>query len=155
MEQPFTLSNSNQVSSQAVVNAQNISADNAAAIDNINPLLARLTYGDEVAALEKARQAYVDYLAVDAQLRQKIDAGNTTGAVELNTGTADGSSEEAFNRFVSAIDEVRTVNQQVFDDIWNTQREILPRNQTLYGLAGYLILMGLVVVGVVHRFREL
>ncbi len=155
MQQPFTLSNSNQVSSQAVVNAQSISAENAAAIDNINPLLARLTYGDEVAALEKARQAYIDYLAVDSQLRQKIDAGDTAGAVELNTGTADGSSEEAFNRFVSAMNDVRTVNQQVFDDIWDTQRDDLPRNQVLYGLAGYIILMGLVVVGVVHRFREL
>jgi len=97
----------------------------------------------------------VDYLAVNSQLRQKIDAGDTKGAVELNTGTADGSSEEAFNRFVSAMDDVRTVNQQVFDDIWNTQRDELPRNQVLYGLAGYLILMGLVVVGVVHRYREL
>ncbi len=138
-----------------VLDAQSISSANASAIDNINPLLARLTYGDEVAALEKARQAFVDYLAVDATLRQKIDSGDTTGAVELNTGTADGSSEEAFNRFVSAINDVRVVNQQVFDDIWNTQRDSLPRNQVLYGVAGYLILIGLVGVGVIHRFREL
>lgn len=155
MQQPFTVSNSNQASSQAVVNAQAITAENAAAIDGINPLLARLTYGNEVAALETARQAFVDYLAVDAQLRQKIDAGDTAEAVKLNTGIEAGSSEEAFNRFVSAINDVKSVNQQVFDDIWNTQREDLPRNQVLYGLAGYLILMGLVVVGVVHRFREL
>jgi hypothetical protein len=81
-------------------------------------------------------------LGVDATLRQKIDAGDTTAPVELNTGTAPGSSEEAFNRFVSAIDDVRVVNQQEFDDIWDTQRDSLPRNQVLYGVAGYLILMG-------------
>ncbi len=155
MQTSFTVANSNLADSQAVLDAQSISADNAASIDNINPLLARLTYGAEVAALEKARQAFVDYLAVDATLRQKIDTGDTTGAVELNTGTADGSSQEAFNRFVTAINDVRVVNQQVFDDIWNTQRDSLPRNQVLYGVAGYLLLMGLVGVGVIHRFREL
>ena len=155
MQNPFTLSNSKQVSSQAVTAAQRISPDNAAAIDNINPLLARLTYGDEVAALEKARLAFVDFLAVDATLRQKIDSGDTKAAVELNTGIDAGSSEEAFNRFVSAINDVRVVNQKTFDDIWNTQSETLPRNQMLYGLAGYLILMGLVAVGVIHRYREL
>ena len=73
----------------------------------------------------------------------------------MNTGTAAGSSEEAFDRFVTAIDQVRVTNQQTFDDIWNTQKEALPRNQVLYGVAGYLILMGLVAVGVIHRFREL
>ncbi|MBI1279269.1 MAG: hypothetical protein GC179_14170 [Anaerolineaceae bacterium] len=155
MQQTFTAPNRLSINSQAVAGAQTISDANEAIIDNIRPLLAHLTYGDEVLALEKARLAFVDYLKVNAQLREKIDAGDTTGAVELNTGTADGSSEEAFNRFVNAIDEVRTVNQQVFDDIWNTQREDLPRNQVLYGVAGYLILMGLVVAGVVHRFREL
>ncbi len=155
MQQPFTVGGSNQVNSQVVLSAQSISSANAAAIDNINPLLARLTYGDEVAALEKARQAFVDFLAVDATLRQKIDGGDTKSAVELNTGTAAGSSEEAFDRFVTAINDVRVVNQQTFDNIWNTQKEVLPRNQVLYGVAGYLILMGLVVVGVIHRFREL
>lgn len=155
MQQTFTAPNNLNINSAAVAGAQSISTANSAVIDNIRPLLAHLTYGDEVLALEKARQAFVDYLAVNAQLRQKIDAGDTRGAVELNTGTADGSSEEAFNRFVSAMNDVRTVNQQVFDDIWNTQRDELPRNQVLYGLAGYLILMGLVVVGVVHRYREL
>lgn len=156
MQHSFVGGDPNQADSQAVLNAQSISSANAAAIDNnIKPLLAHLTYDSEVSALEKARQAFVDYLAVDATLRQKIDAGDTKSAVELNTGTAAGSSEEAFNRFVSAINDVRTVNQQTFDDIWNTQKEDLPRNQVLYGVAGYLILMGLVVVGVVHRYREL
>jgi len=155
MQQTFTAPNNLNINSQAVTGAQSISSANAAAIDNINPLLARLTYGDEVAALEKARQAFVDFLAVDATLRQKIDGGDTKSAVELNTGTAEGSSEEAFNRFVNAINDVRVVNQQTFDDIWNTQKEALPRNQVLYGVAGYLILMGLVVVGIIHRFREL
>ncbi len=155
MQTTFTASNSLNINSQAVAGAQTISPANEAIIDNIRPLLAHLTYGDEVLALEKARQAFVDYLAVDAQLREKIDADDTTGAVDLNTGTADGSSEDAFNRFVSAMDEVRLVNQQTFDDIWDTQKELLPRNQTLYGVAGYLILMALVGVGVVHRFREL
>ncbi len=155
MQQTFTALNSAQISAQAVLGAQTISAENSAAIDNLSPLLARLTYGNEVTSLEQARQAFLDYLNVNAALRQKIDAGDTKGAVELNTGTADGSSEQAFNRFVAAMNDVRTVNQQVFDNIWNTQRDTLPRDQMLYGLAGYLILMGLVVVGVIHRFREL
>lgn len=155
MQTAFTLNNTNDANPSVVRSAVNISAENAAAIDNVNPLLARLTYGAEVRSLEVAREAYLDYQAINVALREKIDNGDTTGAVELNTGTAEGSSEEAFNRFVAAINDVRVVNQQDFDNIWNTQRESLPRNQILYGLAGYLILMGLVGVGVLHRYREL
>lgn len=151
----FTLNGSSVADPSVVNRAEGISPDNAAAIDNVKPLLARLTNGVEVNSLEEARLAYLDYQAVNVALRERIDSGDTTGAVELNTGTADGSSEEAFNRFVNAINEVRVVNQGVFDTIWDTQRESLPRNQVLYGLGGYLILMGLVGIGVLHRYREL
>ncbi len=155
MQTPFAQPNSNRADASVVAAAQNISSDNSAAIDNINPLLARLTYSNEIIALESARQAYVDFLNINSTLREMIDSGNTTGAVEINTGTATGSSEEAFNRFVAAINDVRIVNQKEFDNIWETQRETLPRNQSLYGLVGYLILMGMVGIGVVHRYREL
>ncbi len=155
MQESFKTQGSPYASPSGVAAAQAISTANSEAIDKINPLLARLTYGDEVNSLEDARLAYLDYQAVNVELREKIDSGDTAGAVELNTGVAEGSSQEAFDRFVSAINEVRVVNQQVFDDIWDTQQASLPRNQVLYGVVGYLILMAMIGVGVLHRYREL
>jgi hypothetical protein len=117
--------------------------------------MGNITFPGEAAVLEKARLAYLDYVAVDAVLRQDISAGNMDAAVTLNTDTSPGTSEEAFNRFVKAMDELRSINRQVFDDIWNEQRDALPRNQVVYGLIGYLLVIGLVGLGVYHRYREL
>jgi ABC-type enterochelin transport system substrate-binding protein len=54
MQNSFTLPNTNLATSQVIFDAQNISLANAAAIDNINPLLARLTYSSEVVGARKS-----------------------------------------------------------------------------------------------------
>jgi hypothetical protein len=142
-------------STAAVTSARTISAENSAAIDGITPLMGNINFPGEAAVLEKARLAYLDYIATDVTLRQDISAGNIDDAITLNTDTSPGTSEEAFNRFVKAMDELRTINSQVFNDIWNEQRDALPRNQAVYGIIGYLLVMGLVGLGVNHRYREL
>lgn len=124
-------------------------------LGGVVPLMANITFVGEAAALEQARLAFQDYRAVNAQLRELIKQGDLTAAVELNTRNDSGGSEDAFGRFIQAIEQVNLINRSVFDDIWNTQRDALPRNQLLLGVLGYLFVMGLVVLGIYHRYREL
>jgi hypothetical protein len=132
-----------------------ITPENAAAIGGVTVLMGNITFPGEAATLEKARLAYRDYLAADTTLRNDISAGDMAAAVSLNTDTSPGTSEEAFNRLVKSMDTLRDINRQVFDTIWDTQHDALPRNQTLYGVLGYLAIIGLVALGVYHRYQEL
>jgi hypothetical protein len=138
----------------AVSTAQQIS-ESSEILGGLVPLMANITFAGEAAALERARLAFLDYRAVNTQLRDLMKANDLTSAVELNTRADAGGSEEAFGRFVQAIEQVRSINRAIFDDIWNTQREALPRNQLLFGVAGYLVVMVFIILGVYHRYREL
>ncbi len=142
-------------SSAAVASARTITRQNSDAIDGIAVLMGNITFPGEAAVLERARLAYVDFMNTDVTLRQDIDAGNMDDAVVLNTDASPGTSEEAFGRFVKAMDELRSINRAVFDDIWDEQREALPRNQVLFGIIGYLAVIGFIGLGVYHRYREL
>lgn len=156
LSQPFTASTgSDAPNSSIVIAARSITPADSDSINGVTVLMGNITFSGEATALENARTAFVDYLNVDAGLRQKIDAGDATGAVELNTGTADGSSEEAFNRFAAAMESLRAINRQVFDQIWADQQQSLPRNQVIFGFISYLLVIGCVVLGVYHRYREL
>ncbi|HEX2908121.1 MAG TPA: hypothetical protein VHO69_14725 [Phototrophicaceae bacterium] len=99
--------------------------------------------------------AYQDYRQIHTELQTQIDGGDLDSATLLNTSREAATSEEAFGRFQEAIETLRSINQQVFDDIWANQKEALPRNQLLYGLISYGVLVLLVVAGLYHRYREL
>lgn len=135
--------------------AENISAEDSALIGGIIPLVANVTFPGELNALEQARTAFVDYLAVNQQLRELVAADDIEGAVALNTGTEAGTSQEAFDRFASAMEQVRTVNRKVFDETWASASTTLQSNRVLFGLVGYLAIAALIVWGVYHRYREL
>ncbi|MEP7292540.1 MAG: hypothetical protein ABI835_12200 [Chloroflexota bacterium] len=153
--QTFISGASDQPNAQAVRAAQNISSENSARIAGIIPLVANITFAGETAALERARTAFIDYLAVNAALRSQIASGDISGAVELNTSTEPGASQEAFDRFANAMEQVRTVNRKVFDDVWGSASASLQTNRVLFGLAGYTLIGFLIVFGVYHRYREL
>lgn len=153
-DQSFLFASTDEPSEAAIATAQQISEDSGI-LNGLVPLMANITFPGEVAALEQARLAFIDYRAVNTQLRDLIKANDLTGAVELNTSADAGGSEEAFGRFAQAMEQVRSINRAVFDDIWNTQRDALPRNQVIYGVVGYLLVMLFVVLGVYHRYREL
>jgi hypothetical protein len=156
MEKSFLVPNTADELEPAVGNiARHIAPDDSEAIDNMIPLIANVTFEGEVAALEVARLAYLEYRGVNAQLRELINNGQIEDAVALNTTPDVGGSEEAFDRFVQAMETERAINRSVFDNIWDTQRSALSRNQVLYGSVGYFVLVLLVIVGVYHRFREL
>ncbi len=155
MNQPFTFANSDQPAAGVVDTAKNISSTDTAAIDGGVPLMANLNFDGETQALEKARLAWADFLKIDAQLRQLIDSGKTGDAIKLNTEIADGTSQEAFNRFADAVNSERDINRSVFNDVWNSARATLTTNPVLFGIAGYLLVAVLIAVGVYHRFREL
>lgn len=138
-----------------VVVAENISADKSALIDEIPPLLANITFAGEIEALERAREAFNDYLKANEQLRTLIANEDISGAVELNTSTEPGTSQEAFNRFANAMEQLRAVNLKVFNDVWASSSASLQSNRILFGLVGYAAVAVLIIVGVYHRYREL
>jgi hypothetical protein len=121
----------------------------------VKPLITNVTFDGEAAALENARSALQDYLAIHADLAALIRNGDLAAAIELNTGADEGDSEAAFGAFVTAMNTVEAINREVFDDIWQQQQSQLPRNQIIYGIIANLIVIGLVAFGVNHRFREL
>ena len=84
-----------------------------------------------------------------------ITANNMTDAITLNTSTDPGTSQEAFNRFVTAIDQVRDMNRAVFDQVWQSETQTLQTNRVLLGLVGYAAIALLVFLGVYQRYREL
>jgi hypothetical protein len=121
----------------------------------VRPLIANASFDGEAQALENARVALQDYLAIHAVLTSQVSDGELDAAIELNTGADEGDSEEAFGRFVAAMDEVEAINREVFDDIWQKQQSTLPRNRIFYGIVTNLAVILLVAFGVNHRFREL
>ncbi len=155
MDKPFTFSSSDEAAAGVVDAARNISTADAATIDGGVPLMANVTFDGETQALEQARLAWADFLKVNAQLRSLIDSGKTADAIQLNTEIGDGTSQEAFNRFAAAMNTERDINRSVFNDVWNSARATLTTNPVLFGIAGYLIVVVLLIVGVYHRFREL
>lgn len=136
-------------------NAINISPENRALIDGLTPLIATVSSTSEVFALEEARIAFTDFLRVNTELRKLIAADDLERATLINTKVEPGNSEEAFARFAENIEEARSLNRLVFDNIWFTQQNTLPRNQVLYGLVGYALVILCVLLGVYHRYREL
>jgi hypothetical protein len=139
----------------AIRAAEDISVEDSALIGGIVPLVANVTFPGELSALEQARVAFNDYLTANGQLRELVAAGDIEGAVALNTGTDVGTSQEAFDRFATAMEQLRTVNRKVFDETWASASATLQRNRVLFGLVGYLLIAGLIVWGVYHRYREL
>jgi hypothetical protein len=118
-------------------------------------LIANVAFAGEIQALETARLALRDYIDIHQVLKAEIQAGNLDTALELNTSVEVGASEEAYGRFVVAIQEVQALNRAVFDNIWETQRTALPRNQWSYGIIANLLIILLTAFGVNNRYREL
>lgn len=143
--------------SPGVVTAANLISDaDSARIDGIAPLVANVTFAGEAEALERARRAFEEFREAHVEVRSSVSAGDFEKAVLVNTSPDDpGSSQETFNRFVAAIEEVQSINRAVFDQTWESQRAILSRNQVMYGIIGYALVIGLIAFGVWQRTREL
>lgn len=140
----------------AITDAEAISSADSQRIDGIRPLVTNVTFSGEATALEVARRALEDFREAHVNLRGQINSGDLEKAILFNTSADDpGSSQETFNRFVSAMENLRQINRDVFDQTWTAQRDALNRNQLLLGLVGYALIAGLIVVGVAHRYREL
>jgi hypothetical protein len=132
--------------------ARTISAENSALIGNIVPLVGNVTFRAEAATLERARLAYLAYRETNQQFRNLINSGDIAGALELNAGETGAS---AFDSFVQAIDDERVINRAVFDEVWSQQQAAIPSSQGLYGVAAFILVIGLIGAGVYHRYLEL
>ena len=150
-----TSGSTDQPSDQVVYAANDITPTNSTQINGIIPLMANVTVSGEATALEQARLALLDFQTADASLRTLITTNKMPDAITLNTSTDAGTSQEAFNRFVSAIDQVRDMNRAVFDQVWQSESQTLQTNRVLFGLIGYAAIALLVIVGVYQRYREL
>jgi hypothetical protein len=149
------ITGTNLINQQVYNRAIEIAADNSAQIEGIVPLVANVHFSGVASALERARTAFNDFRTANANLRSLIASNSIPDAITLNTSTDSGSSQEAFDRFATAMDQVRDTNRQVFDDLWHSVSAELLANRLLYGLAGYAAIALLLVVGVYHRYREL
>lgn len=149
------LANSGIINPGALVTARNISARDSERIDGIIPLVANVTFAGEAATLERARVALEDFRAAHVNLQAQINSGAPDDAILFNTSTDEGTSQAAFNAFTAAMEDVRQINRDVFDQTWMAQRDALNRNQLLLGVIGYAGIALLVVVGIAHRYREL
>jgi hypothetical protein len=154
-DEPFLDSTTNRINVTALNNARAISPENLEAIDGLTPLIAGINTVGELQALEDARVVFNNYRRANIELRKLIAADDLAKATLLNTKIESGTSEDAFNSFVQNIEEARSLNRLVFDEIWFAQQNALPRNQVLYGVVGYGLVIVLVLVGVYHRYREL
>lgn len=146
-----TAPNSDTANPAVIRSALNISSNNAALIDNIKPLVVNATFPGEVRALEKARSAYIEYMRYDAQIRTLLQQNNVAEASKISTG----ASDQAFAKFVQALQEEHDINQQIFDGVWERQKAALSSYPLIFGVAGYGLLLLLIVAGVLHRYREL
>ncbi len=143
------------INDAAFQTARYINSGDSASIGGAVPLVANVTYQHEAETLETARRALVDYVSIDQVTRQYIAQNRMADAITLNTGRQVGQSNEAFDRFVSAMEYEKTINRREFDKIWLEQQSALPTNNALLGFGGYLLLIVLIGAGVYHRFREL
>jgi len=119
------------------------------------PLIASVETRQELQALESARTAFLDYLAVHDQIVTYIESGQIDEAVALNTGFEEGESETLYAAFTEQIETVQALNRETFDTIWNAQRTTLPTQQVLYSVLAFGAIIVLTGLGVSHRFREL
>ena len=139
----------------AISRAQQITPPDQQAINGISPLIAKVTFAGEGAALETARTSLQDYLNVDSKVRALLKANNIDSASRLVTGINVGQSAEAFGRFTTTMQQERQINLDVFNGIWNGEKAALPLHQVLFGLGGYVLVIVLLFIGAYHRFREL
>ena len=155
LQTPFTNSSVDQITPAVLNNANKISPAASASIGGVVPLVANVTYRGEAQTLETVRKAYLDYLAIDGQLRALIKGNQLLSAWVLDTGTQPGQSDEAFGRFSTAMEHERLINRAVFDDLRHTAQTDLPTNRILFALGGTIVLIGLLTAGTIQRFREL
>jgi len=123
--------------------------------DNLLPLVGNVTFDGEAAALERARLALRDYLTINQQVRALLTKNQVDDASLLSTGDAKGQSSEAFKRFTDEISNVQKINKAVFDDTWTSVQNTLNRNMLWFIVAGYVVVLISIAVGVIHREREL
>jgi hypothetical protein len=147
---PFAASGTADTADPLVVtNARSISPENSARVGGVIPLMGNITFTGEVQTIERARLAFLNYLSVHARQRTSVQTGDLNGAAALNMSD---EGLNAFEAFTQAIEDERLINRQVFDAVWQAQRQAIT---PLSGLLMLMLVIGGTSLGVYHRFREL
>jgi hypothetical protein len=147
----FSAARPDSANPQSVEGSRQITPELSSKIGGVKPLMGNITFAGEVAVLEKARIALLDYLKVDSKARTLLATNQLDAALKLNTS----ESDTAFFRFIESMEQEKEVNKKVFTNVWQSVQSGLVTNQVLYGF----VALGLVIVacaaGVYHRYREL
>jgi len=144
-----TTATSDDVRGNVISSAQKIT------VDNLIPLVGNVTFDGEAVALERARLALTDYLTINKQVRDLLTKNQLDDASLLSTGNNKGQSSEAFARFTTEIGNVKQINVDIFDQTWKTVQDTLNRDMLWFIVIGYVAILIGIVVGVIHREREL
>ncbi|MFN8527295.1 MAG: hypothetical protein U0670_01635 [Anaerolineae bacterium] len=154
-QETFVVGNTSNLTTTTINRAQNISSADSTSIDSIAPLAANVSNDRERQALEEARVALKEYRAVHNQIVGLLQTGDVASAVTLNTQQEPGTSQAAFDRFTTAMNDISQVNRTAFDQIWDEEGVGLRANQILFAFAGFALIGVLALVGTLHRVREL
>ncbi len=113
------------------------------------PLIANVHFSGEPQALEAARNGYRRFLAADADIRAKVQANNTPGAL----ATGSGQSAQAFDATVGSLNTARAASRSVYDSIWHSVQNAARIGEFLS--IGMIVTALLLASGLWRRRREL
>jgi hypothetical protein len=111
------------------------------------PLVANVRFAGEADGLEAARVAYQSFLKSEADLINRLQTGDTAGALQIN----DGAGQAQFTSTVNALDKTRSAARTVYDRTW---RSVLDAATIGKWLAGAEIVAGVLLVSGLWRRRQ-
>ena len=115
--------------------------------------LANITFPGEHQAAANSLKTWVEYVAIDVQIRRLESIGQHDKAVALCVGKLEHQSDWAFDRFVQALNQTVKINQNEFD------AAIVRAMNALHTMAYLLVILLLApligsIVGVQRRLVE-
>ena len=115
--------------------------------------LKNITFAGEREAALDSLEAWLQYLEVDARIRNLEHARRHQEAIELCTGTTEGGADWALARFDKALGRTLAINQSAFDRAVRNGTDALS-NLDVKAASVALIVAVLVFVGLAPRIRE-
>ena len=115
--------------------------------------LANITFPGEHQAAADSLKAWVDYVAIDTQIRHLENTGQHDRAVALCIGKLENQSDWAFDRFISVLNKTIKINQTAFDEAISKAMAILKTMSFLLVFLFFAPLAGM-VIGIQQRLVE-
>jgi hypothetical protein len=115
--------------------------------------LTNITYAGELDAAEKSAQTFVNYLAIDRNIRELNQNKRRAEAIALCVGIEHGQSNWAFAQFNEALDKTLAINSSGFSTLIDSGLASLDNNEGMTMLL-LLAVLGVTVAGLWPRIAE-